>query len=75
LSFKRGVGVIVSPDQVVRDTRAGTFFNDIVSGVNLPSKGTAVAEGTNKHWARPTIANGRLYVRHGDALMAYDVKN
>jgi len=34
----------------------------------------AVAEGTNEHWAHPTIANGRLYVRHGDALMAYDIK-
>jgi len=34
----------------------------------------AVSEGTNEHWAHPTIANGRLYVRHGDALMAYDIK-
>jgi outer membrane protein assembly factor BamB len=31
-------------------------------------------EGTDKHWAHPTIAGGRLYVRHGDALIAYDVK-
>ena len=22
----------------------------------------------------PTIANGGLYIRHGDALMAYDIK-
>ena len=34
----------------------------------------AVSEGTNEHWAHPTIANGRLYIRHGDALMAYDIK-
>ena len=34
----------------------------------------AISEGTNEHWAHPTIANGRLYVRHGDALMAYDIK-
>jgi outer membrane protein assembly factor BamB len=34
----------------------------------------AVTEGTNEHWAHPTIANGRLYVRHGDALIAYDIK-
>lgn len=33
-----------------------------------------VSEGTNEHWAHPTIANGRLYIRHGDALMVYDVK-
>jgi len=34
----------------------------------------AITEGTNQNWAHPTIANGRLYVRHGDALMAYDIK-
>ncbi len=34
----------------------------------------AITEGANQNWAHPTIANGRLYVRHGDALMAYDIK-
>ncbi|WP_340112451.1 PQQ-binding-like beta-propeller repeat protein [Maribellus mangrovi] len=29
--------------------------------------------GTKEHWAHPVINNGILYVRHGDALMAYDV--
>jgi outer membrane protein assembly factor BamB len=33
-----------------------------------------VAGGTNEHWAHATIAGGRLYVRHGDALMAYEIK-
>ena len=33
----------------------------------------AVTEGTNNHWAHPTIANGRLYIRHGDALIAYNI--
>lgn len=32
-----------------------------------------VTEGTDNHWAHPTIANGRLYIRHGDALIAYDL--
>jgi len=30
--------------------------------------------GTEQHWAHPVIHNGVLYVRHGDALMAYKVK-
>jgi outer membrane protein assembly factor BamB len=34
-----------------------------------------ISEGTNEHWAHPAIANGRLYVRHGDALLAYDIKD
>lgn len=33
-----------------------------------------VTQGTAQHWAHPTIADGRLYIRHGDALMAYDIK-
>jgi len=31
--------------------------------------------GTNEHWAHPVIHNGILYIRHGDALMAYKIKN
>ena len=30
--------------------------------------------GTNQHWAHPVINDGVLYIRHGDALMAYKVK-
>lgn len=32
-----------------------------------------VDRGNYQHWAHPTIANGRLYIRHGDVLIAYDV--
>lgn len=32
-----------------------------------------VTDGDGQHWAHPTIANGRLYIRHGDALIAYNV--
>jgi outer membrane protein assembly factor BamB len=30
--------------------------------------------GTGQHWAHPVIQDGRLYVRHGNALMVYDVR-
>ena len=30
--------------------------------------------GSNQHWAHLVIANGRLYVRHGNSLMVYDVR-
>jgi outer membrane protein assembly factor BamB len=33
-----------------------------------------VTEGSGKHWAHPAMSDGRLYIRHGDALMAYDIK-
>ena len=31
-------------------------------------------EGSGPHWAHPAISDGRLYIRHGDALMVYDIK-
>jgi hypothetical protein len=30
--------------------------------------------GTAEHWAHPVIYNGVLYIRHGNALMAYKIK-
>lgn len=32
-----------------------------------------IALGTGRHWAHPVVANGRLYIRRGDTLMAYAV--
>lgn len=40
-----------------------------------PAGQFTVSAGTDEHWAHPTIANGRLYIRHGDALVAYDLKS
>jgi outer membrane protein assembly factor BamB len=33
-----------------------------------------VKKGSKQHWAHPAISDGRLYVRHGEALMCYDIK-
>ncbi|MHC4617265.1 MAG: PQQ-binding-like beta-propeller repeat protein [Planctomycetota bacterium] len=49
---------------LVRATPAGF---DVVSSFK-------VCHGTEEHWAHPAISDGRLYVRHGDALMAYSIK-
>lgn len=35
---------------------------------------TSVELGTAQHWAHPVINNGRLFVRHGDVLIAYKIK-
>jgi len=34
----------------------------------------AILKGMGQHWAHPVIAGGRLYIRHGDTLMAYDIR-
>ncbi len=33
-----------------------------------------ITQGEGNHWSHPVIAGGTLYVRHGDVLMAYDVR-
>ncbi|MFA5218949.1 MAG: alcohol dehydrogenase, partial [Bacteroidales bacterium] len=30
--------------------------------------------GTGPFWAHPAIYDGKLYLRHGDVLMVYDIK-
>jgi outer membrane protein assembly factor BamB len=29
--------------------------------------------GTDQHWAHPVIKDKRMYIRHGNALMVYDI--
>jgi hypothetical protein len=33
-----------------------------------------IVRGTDNHWAHPVIYKGVLYVRHGDALMAFKIR-
>ena len=42
-------------------------------GFNLVSS-FQITQGSGRHWAHPVISNGVLYVRHGDVLMAFDIK-
>jgi outer membrane protein assembly factor BamB len=34
-----------------------------------------IEKGTGPHWAHPAIFDGNLFVRHGEVLMVYDLKN
>lgn len=42
-------------------------------GLTVVSK-FEIGLGEGVHWAHPSIANGRLYVRHGDVLLAYSLQ-
>jgi|GEM_PF-2327997 len=33
-----------------------------------------IKEGSGPYWAHPVINNGVLYLRHGEALMAFNIK-
>ena len=39
----------------------------LISSFQVPSG------GSGPHWAHPSIANGRLYIRHGSSLFVYDL--
>jgi outer membrane protein assembly factor BamB len=38
-----------------------------ISGYKIPF-------GSAQHWAHPVIENGRLYIRHGNSLMVFDIR-
>jgi outer membrane protein assembly factor BamB len=45
------------------------------SAEKLKLAGTfTVDAGAGPHWAHPAIYNGKLYIRHGDVLMVYNLK-
>jgi len=33
-----------------------------------------ITQGTGQHFSHPVIADGSMYIRHGNALMAYQLK-
>lgn len=49
--------------------------------VKITSDGMALVSsfeitlGTKEHWAHPVVSDGRLYIRHGDTLMAYAIRD
>ena len=48
--------------------KAGPSAHEVVSTFRVP-KG-----GRGPYWAHPVVCNGRLYLRHDDALHCYDIK-
>jgi len=71
-----GKGSIVAADGMLYSyTEKGSVGLFEMDKDKLTKKGEfPVTKGTQQHWAHLVIAGGTLYVRHGNALMAYDVK-
>ncbi|MDR0437962.1 MAG: PQQ-binding-like beta-propeller repeat protein [Bacteroidales bacterium] len=73
-----GVGVVIADgdDMLYCYTETGdmALIRATPEKFDLVSK-FPITLGTAQHWAHPVIYQGVLYVRHGDALMAYRVKN
>ncbi len=49
------------------------LISEIGTKLEVVSK-LKITKGEKEHFAHPVIANGVLYIRHGNALMAYQIK-
>jgi len=74
LSNMRGT-LISADDHLYYYTDNGymNLIKGIGSKLEVVSK-FKIDKGTKEHFSHPVIANGVLYVRHGNALMAYAIK-
>jgi len=72
-----GEGVVIYADgmlYVYEGPKSGVVSLVKASPTGFERTGTfALKEGEGQHWAHPAIANGRLYLRHGDSLVAYKI--
>ena len=66
--------VIAANNKLIGYSEKGELFmaDADPSGLKIISK-TKVTLGSDQHWAHPVINNGVLYVRHGNALIAYKI--
>ena len=70
-----GMGVTIYADGMLycySDRGEMALVKPAVDKFNIVSKFT-IEKGTDQHWAHPVIYKGVLYVRRGDALMAYKI--
>ncbi|MBP7509530.1 MAG: PQQ-binding-like beta-propeller repeat protein [Prolixibacteraceae bacterium] len=75
-STEVGKGVVVSADNMLfMYSEKGEIAIAEATPEKFKLLGKAqVTLGTAQHWAHPVIKNGILYIRHGNALIAYKIK-
>jgi outer membrane protein assembly factor BamB len=74
--FNGKPGVIIAADKMIYTYDEGGEVSLIEPTINGFKKISSfkIPLGTNQHWAHPVIENGRLYIRHGNSLMVYDIR-
>jgi outer membrane protein assembly factor BamB len=74
-STAAGKGVVIAVNnKLIGYSEKGELFMAEANSKDLSiiSK-TKVTLGSEQHWAHPVVSNGVLYVRHGNALIAYKI--
>ena len=67
--------VIYADGNLYGYTQKGELFMAKATPAEFKVSGkVAVTLGSDQHWAHPVINDGILYVRHGNAVMAYKIK-
>lgn len=77
-SLKLGWGAVISADDMLYYySQNGTFslidFDE--DGKMNPISDFKITRGAKEHFSHPVIKNSILYQRHGQVLMAFDIKN
>jgi outer membrane protein assembly factor BamB len=71
--FFKGV-VIAANNQLIGYTEKGELFLAEANPAEFKViSNTKVTAGTEQHWAHPVIEKAILYIRHGNALIAYKI--
>ena len=73
---KVGVGTVISADgllYIYSEKGEMALVRPNPEKFDLISK-FDITLGTDQHWAHPVIYKGILYIRHGDTLMAYNIR-
>jgi outer membrane protein assembly factor BamB len=68
LTYADGMFYTLSIDRVMGLVRPSSNGLELVSSFEIPEG------GKGKSWAHPVVCGGRLYIRHGDFLYAYNVR-
>lgn len=75
-SLRIGVGALIGADNLFYyyEQRGLMRLVEYKEGKLKEVSSFRVKQGTKEHFAHPVINNGILYQRHGDALIAYDIR-
>jgi outer membrane protein assembly factor BamB len=74
--YNKGPVIFADGHLYCQDEKTGHvgLFRPDPSGFN-PVSSFRVTQGTGPFWAHPIIYDGKLFIRHGDVLMIYDIRN
>lgn len=76
-SLRIGFGAIINADDMLYyySSKGNMVLLSYNNGKIKEVSSFKITKGNNHHFSHPVINKGLLYIRHGDVLMAYDIKN